>query len=128
VVLTWAFGVASIVTLLYGTAMPPLFDHPSLRSWVIVFLFPAFFAATFGHFCYVRALQLIPAERVASLVLSSPLFTALLAYPILSERLSSFGLVGFLLTLSGLYLVTRPSPESRGSAPSTGRSLSSPGA
>lgn len=107
VVIAWTFGVAAVEAVLYSTATQPLFQNPTLRSWVIAFLFPALLAATFGHFCYVRALQLIPAERVASLVLSSPLFTSVFAYFILGERLDSIGLVGFFLTLMGIYVVTR---------------------
>ncbi|HEY4690452.1 MAG TPA: DMT family transporter [Anaerolineae bacterium] len=107
VLIAWTFGVAALVAVLYGIVTPPLFNNPPLRSWVIAFLFPALFAATFGHFCYIRALQLIPPERVASLVLSSPLFTSILAYYMLSERLDSVGLAGFLLTLAGIFVVTQ---------------------
>ncbi len=116
VLIAWTFGVAALVAVLYGTVTrQPLFDNPPFISWLIAIIFPALFAATFGHFCYIRALQLIPPEGVASLVLSSPLFTTVFAYCILGERLSLVGFVGFFLTLIGIYVVTRSTvkvPES----------------
>ena len=49
----------------------------------------------------------LPASTTASFKLCIPIFTAILAYSILGERFTSLVIIGMILTISGIFLVTK---------------------
>ncbi len=61
----------------------------------------------FGHFSINYALGYLPASVVAPTLLGQPVVTAILAGPLLGERLSALQILGGIFVLAGVYTVYR---------------------
>jgi drug/metabolite transporter (DMT)-like permease len=71
------------------------------------FLALAVVTQLFGHLSINYALGYLPASIVAPTLLGQPVVTALLAGPLLGERLSAWQVLGGALVLVGVYTVHR---------------------
>jgi drug/metabolite transporter (DMT)-like permease len=100
-------GVAAMVTLLLiclviGT---PLHGYPARSWWALVGL--ALVTQVVGHLSVAYALGRLPVSRTSIALLGQAPLTAILAVPLLGERLSALQIVGGALVLGGIYVVNR---------------------
>ncbi len=101
-------GVVATVTLLViclviGT---PLHGFPATSWWALAGL--ALFTQVVGHLSVAYSLGRLPVARTSIALLGQAPLTALLAVPLLGERLSLLQGVGGALVLGGIYVVNRP--------------------
>ena len=113
----WLAGMASSVVLLGVSAAAglPLVGYPP-QSW-LAFLGLALITQVVGYVAVGYALGHLPASLVAPTMVGQPVVTALLAIPILGEKLSLVQWLGGAAVLVGIYLVHR-SPRAVGHQPS----------
>lgn len=109
-------GVAASVTLLaiclvIGT---PLVGFPSQSWWALIGL--ALVTQVVGHLSIAHSLGRLPVSVTSIVLLGQAPITAVLAVPLLGERLDALQIVGGLLVLAGIYVVnSRPrSPAAEG--------------
>jgi drug/metabolite transporter (DMT)-like permease len=100
-------GVAAVVTLLViclviGT---PLHGYPARSWWALVGL--ALVTQVVGHLSVAYALGRLPVSRTSIALLGQAPLTAILAVPLLGERLSPLQGAGGALVLGGIYVVNR---------------------
>jgi drug/metabolite transporter (DMT)-like permease len=100
-------GVAAAVTLLaiclvIGT---PLRGYSAQSWWALVGL--ALVTQVVGHLSVAYALGRLPVSRTSIALLGQAPLTAILAVPLLGERLSVLQVVGGALVLGGIYVVNR---------------------
>jgi drug/metabolite transporter (DMT)-like permease len=100
-------GVAAMATLLLiclviGT---PLHGYPARSWWALVGL--ALVTQVVGHLSVAYALGRLPVSRTSIALLGQAPLTAILAVPLLGERLSALQIVGGALVLGGIYVVNR---------------------
>ena len=100
-------GVAAAVTLLViclviGT---PLRGYSSQSWWALIGL--ALVTQVVGHLSVAYALGRLPVSRTSIALLGQAPLTAILAVPLLGERLTAMQLVGGALVLGGIYIVNR---------------------
>lgn len=101
-------GVAATATLLViclviGT---PLHGFPATSWWALAGL--ALFTQVVGHLSVAYSLGRLPVARTSIALLGQAPLTAVLAVPLLGERLSLLQGVGGALVLGGIYVVNRP--------------------
>jgi drug/metabolite transporter (DMT)-like permease len=82
---------------------------------ILIFSVTGIVGAYLGRTLFVKSVDQIGASRAQSLNNTSPLITVLLAALLLGEPLSPAVLVGVLLIISGIFFVTEPKPDGRGS-------------
>lgn len=75
----------------------------SLQLWLLIL--SAFLGLAFGDAFYFKSLMLIGPRRATLLSASTPVLTALLAIPLLSESLTAITWFGILLTTGGILWV-----------------------
>lgn len=100
-------GVAAALTLLLiclviGT---PLSGYPAQSWWAMIGL--ALVTQVVGHLSVAYALGRLPVSRTSIALLGQAPLTAILAVPLLGERLSAEQLFGGALVLGGIYVVNR---------------------
>jgi drug/metabolite transporter (DMT)-like permease len=100
-------GVAAAVTLLViclviGT---PLHGYPARSWWALIGL--ALVTQVVGHLSVAYALGRLPVSRTSIALLGQAPLTAILAVPLLGERLSALQVLGGALVLGGIYVVNR---------------------
>jgi drug/metabolite transporter (DMT)-like permease len=100
-------GVAAAVTLLLiclviGT---PLSGYPARSWWALIGL--ALVTQVVGHLSVAYALGRLPVSRTSIALLGQAPLTAILAVPLLGERLSALQVLGGTLVLGGIYVVNR---------------------
>ena len=100
-------GVAATVTLLLiclviGT---PLHGYPARSWWALIGL--ALVTQVVGHLSVAYALGRLPVSRTSIALLGQAPLTAILAVPLLGERLSVLQVLGGALVLGGIYVVNR---------------------
>jgi drug/metabolite transporter (DMT)-like permease len=100
-------GVAAAVTLLLiclviGT---PLHGYPARSWWALIGL--ALVTQVVGHLSVAYALGRLPVSRTSIALLGQAPLTAILAVPLLGERLSALQVLGGALVLGGIYVVNR---------------------
>jgi drug/metabolite transporter (DMT)-like permease len=103
----WIAGASSGFWLLFISLLlrMPLTGYPS-RTW-LAFLGLALVTQTLGYVMVGYALGRLPASLVAPSMVGQPLVTALLAIPLLGERLLWFQWLGGAAVLIGIVLVHR---------------------
>jgi len=105
-------GVAAVATLLViclviGT---PLSGYPARSWWALLGL--ALVTQVIGHLSVAYALGRLPVSRTSIALLGQAPLTAILAVPLLGERLSLLQIIGGALVLGGIYVVNhRPNTE-----------------
>jgi len=97
-----------------------------LTSASLVFLMAGVFAPAMARLTYYKSINLIGVARAAVLSNTTPLFAAMLAVPVLGERLTWPVGVGTVLVVAGVALAIRPGAEPP-STHSTGRRLTTGG-
>jgi drug/metabolite transporter (DMT)-like permease len=109
-------GVAAAATLLLVclTIGTPLTGYPARTWWALLGL--AMVTQVVGHLSVAYALGRLPVSVTSVALLGQAPMTALLAVPLLGERLSPLQLVGGALVLAGIYVVNRAphSPAAEG--------------
>jgi drug/metabolite transporter (DMT)-like permease len=100
-------GVAAAATLLLiclviGT---PLYGYPAQSWWALLGL--ALVTQVVGHLSVAYALGRLPVSRTSIALLGQAPLTAILAVPLLGERLSALQILGGALVLGGIYVVNR---------------------
>lgn len=65
-----------------------------------------------GGLLWTVAISLLPLATVFSLEFTAPAWAALLAFPILGERIRRDTVIGLIASLVGVLVILRPSPES----------------
>jgi drug/metabolite transporter (DMT)-like permease len=103
----WLAAVSSTLGLLVVSLAlgQPLIGYPS--STYLSFLALALVSQICGHFSINYALGYLPASIVAPTLLGQPVVTAILAGPLLGERLYLGQVLGGVLVLAGVYAVHR---------------------
>ena len=79
---------------------------PTLRGWLIV-LYVGLFPSFVSQVLFMRGVELIGPGRAGLFVNLVPIFGALLAVLILSERFAAYHAVGLTLVLGGIWLAER---------------------
>ena len=100
-------GVAAVATLLViclviGT---PLSGYPARSWWALIGL--ALVTQVIGHLSVAYSLGRLPVSRTSIALLGQAPLTAVLAVPLLGERLSAIQMAGGALVLVGIYVVNR---------------------
>jgi drug/metabolite transporter (DMT)-like permease len=100
-------GVAATITLLViclaiGT---PLHGYPAQSWWALAGL--ALVTQVVGHLSVAYSLGRLPVSRTSIALLGQAPLTALLAVPLLGERLTVLQVLGGALVLAGIYVVNR---------------------
>jgi drug/metabolite transporter (DMT)-like permease len=100
-------GVAAVATLLViclalGT---PLSGYPARSWWALIGL--ALVTQVIGHLSVAYSLGRLPVSRTSIALLGQAPLTAILAVPLLGERLSFIQLAGGALVLAGIFVVNR---------------------
>lgn len=108
----WAGG-CGLLLLAAALRRPMRLTRAELRPLVVCTLFNV----VGWHLCSAYGVTLIPAGRAAIIAFTMPLWAALLAGPLLGERLTSFGLAGLTLGLAGLAVLIGPEMVGLGAAP-----------
>lgn len=103
----WIATVASMLALLMFAMLlgQPLFGYPA-ASYVNLFMV-ALVSQVGGYVLVNYALGHLPASVVAPTLMIQPLFTALVAVPLLGEPLTLVQLLGFVLVTAGVWVVNR---------------------
>ena len=109
-------GVAAAATLLVicliiGT---PLHGYTSQSWWALIGL--ALVTQVVGHLSVAYALGRLPVSRTSIALLGQAPLTAVLAVPLLGERLSMLQMIGGSLVLAGIFVVNR-APRARALEP-----------
>jgi drug/metabolite transporter (DMT)-like permease len=100
-------GVAAVATLLViclaiGT---PLHGYPAQSWWAMIGL--ALVTQVVGHLSVAYSLGRLPVSRTSIALLGQAPLTAILAVPLLGERLGPLQILGGTLVLAGIYVVNR---------------------
>lgn len=86
------------LTIARGTPWPLWATGPQL----VLLALSGFVGFVFGDAWYFRSLVILGPGRAALLTTASPLLTALIAWPVLHERLGPLAVLGMLLTVGGV--------------------------
>lgn len=115
-----------LVMLPFLAAETVLIGPPPLTARALgVIVFVALVPGLFSYLAYSRLVAQLGPSRTSLLLYLMPLYTALLAWLLLGERLRLYHLIGGVLILPGLFLATRATAaaparaEPRGTAPSS---------
>lgn len=100
IVLLGASG-AAMDALARGSGATPVLFVPPLNQAALLAL-SGIAGLTLGDAAYFYALQTIGPRRGALVLSLHPIFTALLAWPLLGEQLSPLGVAGMVVTLGGV--------------------------
>jgi drug/metabolite transporter (DMT)-like permease len=103
----WISSFTSGVVLLVFTILlkQPLFGYPT--NTYLIFLAFGLVVQVLGWFAIAFAQGHLPASLVAPTLLGQPVMTAILAVPILGERITMWGALGGVAVLVGVYIVHR---------------------
>jgi len=93
------------------------------RAAVLTFLLAGTLAPALARLTYYESLKRIGVARASTISNTTPLFTALLAIPVLGESLSWPLAAGTLCVVAGLALTARPDPAAPARRPWTGALL-----
>jgi drug/metabolite transporter (DMT)-like permease len=110
-------GVAASVTLLViclviGT---PLAGYPARSWWALIGL--ALVTQVVGHLSVAYSLGRLPVSRTSIALLGQAPLTAMLAVPLLDERVTTLQVIGGALVLAGIYVVNRTPSRSSAVVP-----------
>ena len=94
--------VVFVITILLKQ---PLFGYPT--NTYLIFLALGLVVQVLGWFAIAFAQGHLPASLVAPTLLGQPVMTAILAVPILGERITVWGALGGVAVLIGVYIVHR---------------------
>jgi len=99
----FAFGTALLFPLasLEGLENPALVSLPTAAS----LLYLAILCSVLAYVVWYKALAKMSATEVAVFVYLVPLFTAIMAFLLLGERITLFTVVGGIMTMAGVYMV-----------------------
>ena len=96
-----------LVTLItYTTGVHIPINQIPWQSWIAI-AYLIVFGSIIGFVTYMYALQHLPIEQSSIYSYINPIVAVLLGWVLFGERLTSFIVVGVLLTLYGVYLVNR---------------------
>ena len=110
-----AAAAATVLLLLAAVALrQPLTGYSSFTY--VNFLAMGLVVQVFGQFAFSYALGYLPASVVAPAGLGQPVVTALLAGPLLGERVTLLQAVGGAAVLTGVYIVHRSRLQKRSAA------------
>jgi drug/metabolite transporter (DMT)-like permease len=98
-----ALGSAPVA--LWEYAIGWRFEPTTLTAFTIVYV--AIFPSALAYAAWNRGVELVGTNRAAPFLHLTPLYSALLAYVLLGERLMAYHLLGFALILSGVYFAAR---------------------
>ncbi|HEX6333322.1 MAG TPA: EamA family transporter [Flavisolibacter sp.] len=98
------------ISNLTGNAVP-LMDIP-WQSWTAI-AFLVLFGSVIAFVAYLYALQNLPTEQVSIYAYINPVVAVLLGWVIFGETLTTFIILGVLITLYGVYLVNRAAMKIR---------------
>lgn len=105
---TWTTLLGALFLL--PLALPELLAHGwpsiSLHVWLLI-LYLALLSSAYAYLAWYRALRVLPASQVGAYLYVRPLLTALLAMPLLGERLTIYTAIGGVLIVAGVWLTTR---------------------
>lgn len=91
-----------------------LWQWPSLRASVTTSRFTDHLLRNLAHalggILWTIGITLLPLATVFSLEFTAPAWAALLAYPLIGERIRRQAVVGIVASLAGVILILRPSP------------------
>jgi drug/metabolite transporter (DMT)-like permease len=107
VLTAYVFVIGSV--LLFPFAVYEGFTLPSeitINAWVSI-LYLAVLCSVFAYVIWYMALENMDATKVAVFIYLIPLFTAIMAFFILDERIDFFTVVGGVMTMIGVYLTER---------------------
>jgi drug/metabolite transporter (DMT)-like permease len=76
----------------------------SLRSWIIL-LIASIIGTSLGAYLYTEAVHVAGANIVALIASASPLFALPLTYFINKEKITKWGFIGVILTISGVIMI-----------------------
>ncbi len=65
------------------------------------------FVATFGYYFYYEGLKRLKASQTGMAELSTPFFTAILAFIFIKETITPLQFIGALILVLGIYLLSR---------------------
>ncbi|GEN32626.1 MULTISPECIES: DMT family transporter [Aneurinibacillus] len=100
------YTISTIVLLIYDMALGfALFPYSS-QDW-LVFIGLAIFPTLLGHTIFNWTIKWISANTVSMAILGEPIGAAILAYFILSEKITAAQTIGTAVILCGIYLFMR---------------------
>jgi drug/metabolite transporter (DMT)-like permease len=98
-----ALGSAPVAVWEYSVGWR--FEPTALTAFTIVYV--SIFPSALAYAAWNRGVEAIGGNRAAPFLHLVPLYSALLAYTFLSERLMAYHLLGFVLILCGVYFAAR---------------------
>ncbi|MEN8173581.1 MAG: DMT family transporter [Chloroflexota bacterium] len=101
----WIMTVVNALTLLIITQLLGLPLTGYTQTTYLTFLTAALISQLGAYYCITYALGNIPASVVTPSMVAQPVLTALLAIPLAKELLTTWQIIGGLVTLGGIYLV-----------------------
>jgi drug/metabolite transporter (DMT)-like permease len=102
------FMIATALLALWAASRPGLFRRPRLGDAPLILALGATAVAGYNAL-FLYGLELAPATDGALIVPGLvPVFTLLIAWPVLGERIGGRGVAGLMLALAGLVLVIEP--------------------
>ena len=102
-----AFGPALIFLPIYFLCLPKQLDVAPLSAIVIQCLFQGLVATILAMLAYLKAIDLLGAERTAAFLALVPILAGVLAVPLLDEALSLWLLSGLVFVSLGSYIASR---------------------
>jgi drug/metabolite transporter (DMT)-like permease len=109
----YTFLVCTIVSIPFVLWEKPMtyLPHASWGGWLSI-LYMTIFASVLGYLFQLIAIQKIGAPKAAIFVNLVPVFTIVQSVLILGEPFNTFKLLSAGIIITGVYLTTRPQPQS----------------
>ena len=98
----------SVVSFLLVLAFLPRFGAHSLRTRLIGVHFARNLTHLFGQYAWISAIAVLPLATVFAIEFTMPVWTALLAVPLLAERMNRGRVVMLVLGLAGVAIILKP--------------------
>lgn len=106
VFVVYSMAAIALIVIMLVAGQSPLGYPPSTYGWIFLM---ALVPQLIGHSTYNWALRYLPAAFVATANLGEPIGSAILAYFLLGETVTSIKIMGAALILSGIYLASQQS-------------------
>ncbi|MGC8855341.1 MAG: DMT family transporter [Anaerolineae bacterium] len=104
VFVVYSMAAIALMVIMLVAGQSPLGYPPSTYGWIFLM---ALIPQLIGHSTYNWALRYLPATFVATANLGEPIGSAILAYFLLGETVTSIKVMGAALILSGIYLASQ---------------------
>jgi len=105
------YSTAGLILILLSLIFQESFWGYSSSTYAYLFLL-ALIPQLIGHTTFNWALKYLPASMVAITILGEPIGSAILAYLILKEGLTTWKIIGGILILSGIFIALRNTSKS----------------